>query len=45
MLSLDKGENVFLVLVDLSAVFDTVIHSLLLARLQKLFRIRGTVLQ
>ena len=45
VLSLDKGENVFLVLLDLSAAFDTVSHSLLPARLQKSFRIRGTVLQ
>ena len=35
MLSLDKSENVFLVLLDLSAVFNAVNHSLLLARLQK----------
>ena len=41
MLSLDKGENVFLVLLNLSAAFDTVNHTLLLARLQKSFGIRG----
>ena len=45
MLSLDKGEKVFLVLLDLSAAFDTVNHTLLQARLQKSFGIRGTVLQ
>ena len=45
MLSLDKGENVFLAFLDLSAAFDTVNHTLLLARLQKSFGIRGTVLR
>ena len=45
MLSLDKGDSVFLVLLDLSAAFDTVNHSLLLARLKKSFGITGTVLQ
>ena len=43
MLSLDKGENVFLVLLDFSAVFDSVYHTLLVARLQKSFGISGTV--
>ena len=45
MLSLDEGENVFLVLLDLSAAFDTVNHTLLLARMRKSFGIRGTVLR
>ena len=34
LLSLDRGENVFLVLLDLSAAFNTVNHSRLLSRLQ-----------
>ena len=37
-------ENVFFILLDLSAAFDTVNNSSLLARLQKSFAIRGTVL-
>ena len=45
LLSLDRGDNVFLLLLDLSAAFDTVIHSLLLSRLENSFGIMGTVLQ
>ena len=45
MLSLDKGESVFLILLDLSSALGTVNHSLLLPRLQNSFGITGTVLQ
>jgi len=45
MLALDKGENVFLVLLDLSAAFDTVNHARLLTRLQNTFGIQGMALQ
>ena len=43
--SLDRGENVYLLLLDLSAAFDTMNHSLLLSRLENSFSIMGTVLQ
>ena len=44
MISLDNGKSVILVLLDLSAAFDTVNHDLLLSRLEKHFGITGTVL-
>ena len=44
MVSLDNGNSVILVLLDLSAAFDTVNHVLLLSRLEKRFGITGTVL-
>ena len=45
LLSLDMGDNVFLLLLDLSAAFNTVNHSLLLSRLENSFGITGTVPQ
>ena len=46
LLSLDRGDNdnVFPLLLVLSAAFNTVNHSLLLSRLENSFGITGTVL-
>ncbi|CAB4004350.1 Hypothetical predicted protein [Paramuricea clavata] len=42
--ALDNGDSVILVLLDLSAAFDTADHLMLLTRLSKRFGIRGRVL-
>ena len=45
LLTLDTGENAILVLLHLSAAFDTVDHPTLLARLHQWVGIRGSALQ
>ena len=41
----DQGKAVFLILIDLSAVFDSVSHSRLVSILSSKFGISGTVLE
>ena len=43
--AIDNGEAVFLVLLDLSAAFDTVSHKLLTERLQSDFGVKGDALE
>ena len=44
LLSTDSGEHVILVLLDLTAAFDTVDHNILVTRLRHLVGLRGTAL-
>ena len=44
LLALDSGKEVLLVLLDFSAAFDTIDHSMLIWRLEKRFGVTGTAL-
>ncbi len=45
LLAVDSGKNTVLLLLDLTAAFDTVDHNILLCRLERLFGIGGIALQ
>ena len=43
--TLDQGGAAFLVLLDLSAAFDTIDHSILLSRMESVLGVKGSALQ
>ena len=45
MMSIDQGQPIILVLLDLSAAFDTVDHNVLFSRLKHMFGMSGKVLE
>ncbi len=45
LLTVDSGNAAVLVLLDLSAAFDTIDHAILIARLERLVGYQGTVLK